>query len=302
MSWSDESDVDDRSEYRPPRERATGWRLVRRVAVIAGFAVGGVVGAVALVVGVVFAVNVMGTAANPGGFAAPAAYGARVALPPVASEPDSEPGTPEATDGETPEGPTVLSESEVVPLPTVDTEWISRIAANAGIPERALAAYAAAHIVVAEEAPDCGVDWATLAAIGDIESDHGRHGASSLDASGYADPPIIGPALDGKGVAAIADTDGGRLDGDTTWDRAVGPMQFIPTTWSKWASDGNGDDVADPHQIDDAALTTARYLCASGAMTDPEGWRAAVYSYNHDNDYVDKVATVANEYAAAAVE
>jgi membrane-bound lytic murein transglycosylase B len=58
--------------------------------------------------------------------------------------------------------------------------------------------------------------------------------------------------------------------------------------------------VADPHQIDDAALTTARYLCASGSMTSPEGWRAAVFSYNHDNDYVDKVATVANEYAASA--
>ena len=35
-------------------------------------------------------------------------------------------------------------------------------------------------------------------------------------------------------------------------------------------------------------------------MTSPEGWRAAVFSYNHDNDYVDKVAKVANEFAAAA--
>ncbi len=80
------------------------------------------------------------------------------------------------------------------------------------------------------------------------------------------------------------DTDGGLLDGDTMWDRAVGPMQFIPSTWVEWASNANGDDVADPNQIDDAALTTARYLCASGSMTNPEGWRAAVFSYNHDND------------------
>ena len=77
-------------------------------------------------------------------------------------------------------------------------------------------------------------------------------------------------------------------------------MQFIPSTWARWASDANGDDVADPNQIDDAALTTARYLCASGPMTSQEAWRAAIYSYNHDNDYVDKVARVANEYTAAA--
>ena len=77
-------------------------------------------------------------------------------------------------------------------------------------------------------------------------------------------------------------------------------MQFIPSTWEKWGSDANGDDVADPNQIDDAALTTARYLCASGSMTSPEGWRAGVYSYNHDNDYVDKVAKVANGYAESA--
>jgi membrane-bound lytic murein transglycosylase B len=77
-------------------------------------------------------------------------------------------------------------------------------------------------------------------------------------------------------------------------------MQFIPSTWARWASDATGDGVADPHQIDDAAQTTARYLCASGPMTSAEGWRAAVFSYNHDNDYVDKVARVANEFAAFA--
>ena len=53
---------------------------------------------------------------------------------------------------------------------------------------------------------------------------------------------------------------------------------------------------------DDAALTTARYLCASGSMSNPEGWREAVYSYNHDNDYVDKVARIANEYAASVID
>jgi membrane-bound lytic murein transglycosylase B len=169
-----------------------------------------------------------------------------------------------------------------------------------GIPVRALSAYAFAHLSLAAEEPECGLDWTTIAAIGAIESGHGSHGDTVLDENGYAQPAIIGRALDGDGVATIRDTDDGVFDGDATWDRAVGPMQFIPSTWARWGSDANGDGIADPNQIDDAAQSAAHYLCASGAMTSPEGWRAAVFSYNHDNDYVDKVARVANEFAAAA--
>ncbi|MBT2499366.1 lytic murein transglycosylase [Agromyces sp. ISL-38] len=182
----------------------------------------------------------------------------------------------------------------------VDPAWIVRIAVATGIPERALSAYARAHVALAAEDPACGLDWATIAAIGSIESGHGSYGDAVLDENGRAQPSIIGRALNGDGVATIRDTDGGVLDGDVTWDRAVGPMQFIPSTWSRWASDGNGDGVTDPHQIDDAALATARYLCASGSMTSPEGWRAAVFSYNHDNDYVDKVARFARQFATSA--
>ncbi|MFF2274410.1 lytic transglycosylase domain-containing protein [Agromyces sp. NPDC058126] len=299
MSWDDDFDADDRGERRAARTRVSWGRLVGRVAMY----LGATVGVVALVVGVVVAVNLIGTARNPGGFAAPAAYGSYVALPPTTSQPDDldrAEGDASADGGTaTPEDPADLSGSgrESLPVPVVDGDWLAMAADATGIPERALAAYTLAHVAVAEEEPACGVDWATIAAIGSIESDHGRHGDSALGESGDVSPPIIGRALDGDGVAKIADTDDGVLDGDTTWDRAVGPMQFIPSTWERWASDANGDDVADPHQIDDAALTTARYLCAAGSMTSPEGWREAVYSYNHDNDYVDKVARVAQEYA-----
>ncbi|WP_022890434.1 lytic transglycosylase domain-containing protein [Agromyces italicus] len=298
MSWDDDFDADDRVARRSARTPpGWGWAAAR-VAIY----LGATVGVVALVVGVVVAVNLIGTARNPGGFAAPAAYGSYVALPPTTSQPDEldgGEGDASAGVGSRPDDLAGLSGSgpEALPLPVVDGDWLQTVADTTGIPERALAAYTLAHVAVAEEEPKCGVDWATIAAIGAIESDHGRHGDSVLDESGDVSPPIIGRALDGDGVAKIADTDDGVLDGDTTWDRAVGPMQFIPTTWERWASDANGDDVADPHQLDDAALTTGRYLCAAGSMTSPEGWRAAVYSYNHDDDYVDEVARVAQEYA-----
>ncbi|ANJ25970.1 lytic transglycosylase domain-containing protein [Agromyces aureus] len=308
MTWDDDDDADaeERGGRRRVREPVTGWQVVRRSAAWTGV----VVGAVALVVGAVVAVSVLGTAANPGGFAAPAADGPHAALPPSASQP-GEPTDLEPTD----EGDAVdegdaatfddsadvsgIEMPTAAPFPLVDGDWSAQLASATGIPERALMAYALAHIVVASEDPDCGVDWATIAAIGSIESGHASHGATTLDDDGFAQPAIIGRALDGNGVAKIPDTDGGMLDGDVTWDRAVGPMQFIPSTWAEWGSDGNGDGMMDPNQIDDAALTTATYLCASGPMTTPAGWRAAIYSYNHDNDYVDKVAKVAQGYAAA---
>jgi len=296
MSWDDDSDADEYGEHRAARAKArpTGRQLAGRVAGYAGV----VVGVAALAVGAVLAVSALGIAAKPGGFGAPAAKPDGVALPPVITpleQGDQPEGETEAT-----EAPTALSGAEVAAVPQVDPGWAAAIAAATGIPVRAMSAYALAHVSIAEEQPECGLAWTTIAAIGAIESKHGSHGDTVLDENGHAQPPIIGRALDGDGVAKIEDTDAGVLDGDDTWDRAVGPMQFIPSTWAKWGSDANGDDVADPNQIDDAALATARYLCASGPMTSADGWRAAVFSYNHDNDYVDKVAKVANEYAASA--
>jgi hypothetical protein len=179
--------------------------------------------------------------------------------------------------------------------------WAQQTSIATGVPVVAVQAYGYAELVTARTSPGCRLSWTTLGAIGMVESNHGRGNNSTLLADGRALPPIVGPQLDGGGDRRrILDTDGGGLDGDPVYDRAVGPMQFIPSTWAKWASDANGDGAADPHQIDDAAQAAARYLCASGPMTSPEGWRAAIFSYNHDNDYVDKVARVANEYAASA--
>jgi membrane-bound lytic murein transglycosylase B len=146
------------------------------------------------------------------------------------------------------------------------------------------------------------LSWATLAAVGRVESDHGRLGEADLDADGVARPPIVGVALDGSsGVAEIRDTDGGRLDGDPEQDRAVGPMQFLPETWARFGADGDRDGVRNPDDLDDAAVAAAAYLCANGRDTaDGDGWWDGVLAYNRSLDYARRVWTAADRYAAAA--
>ncbi len=75
-------------------------------------------------------------------------------------------------------------------------------------------------------------------------------------------PTILGPVLDGdNGTALLLDTDGGAYDQDRRYDRAVGPMQFVPATWAELGRDGNGDGIKDPNNIWDATLAAAGYLC-----------------------------------------
>lgn len=188
------------------------------------------------------------------------------------------------------------------PLPLLDLEQLTATATRVGIPERALAAYASAALRLREEQPSCNLTWVTLAGVGYVESHHGTIGGRRLLADGRVSEPIIGVPLDGgPEVRAIRDTDGGGYDGDATWDRAVGPMQFIPSTWARWGADGTGDGEADPQHIDDAALAAARYLCASGGdLTAASAWGQAIHSYNRSDAYIRHVLSVANSYADRA--
>ncbi len=167
-----------------------------------------------------------------------------------------------------------------------------------GIPTAAMLAYQQAESVLDQADPSCRISWALIAAIGRVESDHGRHAGSVLTSSGKSRPAIYGPALDGSnGTALIRDTDNGAYDNDRRYDRAVGPMQFIPGTWAIVGVDGDGDGIRDPQDIDDAALAAGVYLCAGpGDLSTTADQRTAVFSYNHSQEYVDLVLAIMAAY------
>jgi hypothetical protein len=199
-----------------------------------------------------------------------------------------------------PEGAVTLAPAPVTSTNAqpITATVVTGLAAN-GIPNVALNAYRVAAARMESAQPDCGIDWSLLAGIGRIESNHGRFGGALLNSDGTSTPEIRGPALNGVDFAYIADSDNGTFDHDSSYDRAVGPMQFIPTTWRSYAIDADGNGTTDPFDIDDAALGAAHYLCvAGGDLTSDTGQRRAVLAYNHSDSYVAEVLALARAYAA----
>jgi len=186
----------------------------------------------------------------------------------------------------------------VAPGITGNAQQAVATASTSGIPAAALAAYQRAETVINSADPGCHLSWQLVAAIGRVESDHGRTNGNSLDAQGVAKPGIFGLPLNGAdGTSRISDTDAGQYDADSSWDRAVGPMQFIPSTWSVVGVDADGDGQRNPQDVDDAALATAVYLCSGGDdLGTTPGQRAAVYRYNHSQSYVDLVLSIMAAY------
>ncbi|GGU25694.1 lytic transglycosylase domain-containing protein [Nocardioides albus] len=203
-----------------------------------------------------------------------------------------------------------VSVSAVKPLPKSTPTLAAKpagFAANAAagiIPDVALAAYQRSASVLADADPSCRLDWSLVAAIGRVESDHGRAGGNTLSASGVATPGIYGVPLTGAaGTARIMDTDGGAYDRDLTYDRAIGPMQFIPSTWSEVGVDADSDGRRDPQDVDDAALAAAVYLCSGSADLSTEaGQRSAVLRYNRSGAYASAVLQIADGYRLGTFE
>lgn len=184
--------------------------------------------------------------------------------------------------------------------PGATSHRVEGIASSNDIPAVAMNAYRRASTVMAASRDSCALPWQLVAAVARVESDHGRAGGSTLGADGVARPGIYGPPLDGTdNTLEILDTDAGQYDRDRVHDRAVGPMQFIPTTWSIVGVDADGDGVRNPQDLDDAALAAGVYLCSgSSDLSTVAGQRAAVHRYNHSWEYVDLVLSIADKYVA----
>jgi len=168
-----------------------------------------------------------------------------------------------------------------------------------GIPGMALMAYRNAERMMATADPGCGISWNLLAGIGRIESGHANGGAT--DARGTAIRPIYGPTLDGTlpgNEIVVQSSAAGRVG----YARAMGPMQFLPGTWARYASDGDGDGVADPQNLYDATLAAARYLCSGGLnLRDQSQVLSSILRYNNSMPYAQNVLGWAAAYATGVV-
>jgi membrane-bound lytic murein transglycosylase B len=168
-----------------------------------------------------------------------------------------------------------------------------------GIPTVALTAYRNAERMMAVTDPGCGISWNLLAGIGRIESGHASGGAT--DARGTAVRPIYGPTLDGTlpgNEVVVQSTAAGRV----AYARAMGPMQFLPGTWARYASDGDGDGVADPQNLYDSTLAAARYLCSGNLnLRDQQQVLASILRYNNSMPYAQNVLGWAAAYATGVI-
>ncbi|WP_399883865.1 lytic transglycosylase domain-containing protein [Streptomyces sp. BBFR51] len=180
------------------------------------------------------------------------------------------------------------------PAPTAGTPS-SPGSSEAGIPATVLDAYKKAESELRQSKPGCNLPWQLLAAIGKVESGQARGG--HVDAYGTTIGRIIGPQLDGNGFALIKDTDNGVYDGNSSYDNAVGPMQFIPSTWAWAGRDGNGDGKEDPNNVYDAALAAGHYLCRfDWDLSDQDDLDSAILSYNNSQDYLSTVLSWLEHY------
>lgn len=229
---------------------------------------------------------------------------------PVAVSSYQPPPPPIVSKSPTPAPASPAPDASPTPAPAVGArpasafaEWAGTLSGPLGIPQNVLEAYGYAEWVLTQTRATCKLQWTTLAALGKIASDHGRVDGRTVDAQGRPQPVLMGPALDGtSGRSKVDDSDGGALDGDQKWDRAMGPMQLTPAMWRASGVDADSNELAQPQDIDDAALAAGYQLCgaASGEgardLSKVAHWKAAINGYPGMAKNIDKVFDAAQSY------
>ncbi|MDO5670435.1 MAG: hypothetical protein Q4G50_10555 [Corynebacterium sp.] len=176
-------------------------------------------------------------------------------------------------------------------------QWSSSRAEPYGIPERQLRAYAFAAWRIHQDS-GCQVGWPTLAALGSVLSDHGRIDAGEVTEDGSTTVALRGLNLvHPDRPQEVPDTDAGTVDGDSQRDIPVGPLQIMPSRWEQFGISAEPGRPADPDNVDDAALTTARILCTAGDPTTPEGWDSGLKEIDPDPEFITAVHARAKEYS-----
>lgn len=171
-----------------------------------------------------------------------------------------------------------------------------------GIPTILLDAYRGAAAYLHTTDPSCGLTWPDLAAIGQIESGQATFSGTRIAANGDTYPAILGPPLDGSaGMATLAATTPGIFDGGGPFERAVGPMQILPSTWASIAPSLPTGAVSDPNNIFSAALGAGIYLCRAagpGGLSTTAGLASAYASYNHSAAYVSEAVGLEQHFSS----
>jgi len=137
--------------------------------------------------------------------------------------------------------------------------WASRTSQWLDIPLRAMTGYARATVTLGKEQPGCHLSWITLAAIGKVTSDHGRAQSGQLGDNGTLAKPL--------GTVEVLDF----YHRPVSTPGAAGPLQLSPAVWSKWQQSASGGKP-DIQNVDDAALTAGRALCANGRDLATDWW------------------------------
>ncbi|WP_024877249.1 C40 family peptidase [Saccharomonospora piscinae] len=218
-----------------------------------------------------------------------------VVLQVVPREPDPTSAAAEAPDTTSsaiaPPPSTAAPESSTPPATSVPQqqgmrfeEWVDDVADWLDIPRRAMYAYATATVTLADERPDCQLSWVTLAGVGRTASDHGRVAGAKVTEDGSLSKP-----LDTVEVRDFADEVVSAPD-------AAGPMQLTPAVWDKFKA-GTTEELPDIQDLDDAALTAGRAMCAQGRnLSDGDGWLGGVAALQDEPLFLHRVLATANVY------